>query len=135
RAMQQSRTQTISCHTEDRAHSLSQRVDLVATFNTYGWRCFVRIRSAMTRFSMLSFSLALAACQSPSAEPEDIVLDPTSLDEAGKSLDQIERLQKVDPEAAERAMDSLRPRLDQLNHLIARVEPMPGHVVSFYETQ
>jgi hypothetical protein len=84
----------------------------------------------------------LVAC---SAEPQgedqvenvELNLNPATFAEASESLASVERLmrvQKDDPRALD-ALEKLQPRLDELNHLVARVEASPGHVVSFYESE
>jgi len=96
------------------------------------------------RHSGLSFVLATAlgvggcgaATEETSSAPEaDIDVAPQTFDAATASLTQIAALQAKDP-SSQRARDALRQveaRLDVLNHLVARVETSPGHVVSFYE--
>lgn len=78
-------------------------------------------------------SEVLAAADLPLGAPIDV--EPATLDEAIHSLAQIDALLDDDPADARAlaARAALRPRLDQLNHLVARVEPKAGHVVSFYE--
>jgi hypothetical protein len=102
----------------------------------YSTGCSFMIPCAVARSSVVGLSLALAACgQSTPIDAEQISIQPASLDEAVVSLEQIDRLQQLDPEAAQRVLRQMQPRLDQLNHLIARIEPMPGHIVSFYESE
>jgi hypothetical protein len=96
----------------------------------------MKIRSLLSVMSFLSTSLAMVGCGRDSATA-DININPTTLDEAAASLSQIDSLQKLnadDPVAAA-VLEQLRPHLDRLNHLVARVEIKPGHVVSFFEPQ
>jgi hypothetical protein len=92
----------------------------------------------------LSIPFLCAACggNDPSAEEAtngnavDVNTNPLSLEEAGESLTLIDELLAQDPEDAEAlaALEEIRFRLDELNHLVARVELSPGRLVSFYET-
>jgi len=90
-------------------------------------------------------SLMMIACSAdpraesvePIAESVNINVNPATLAEATESVAGIERLMRLrtdDPRAHE-ALGKLLPRLDELNHLVARVEARPGHVVSFYESE
>jgi hypothetical protein len=67
----------------------------------------------------------------------EIDVHPATLDDAVESLAQIDALLDADPADPRglAARIALRPRLDELNHLIARIEPMPGHVINFYEPE
>lgn len=56
-------------------------------------------------------------------------LEPASIDDAAETLDAIDARGDV----AIDAITALRPRLDALNGLRARVELEPGHTVAFYE--
>jgi hypothetical protein len=84
-------------------------------------------------------SLALSACSSDtnSEAPSsaELNLNPKTLDEAAQTLTELDALQKVDSERVRAALVELRPRLDALNHLVARVEVKPGHFISFYEPE
>jgi hypothetical protein len=93
-------------------------------------------------FSKCAFSaigtMVLAACSGTGEgehEPEPIDVQVQSLDQATELLARIHDLQVLDPKDARAAdaLERLMPVLDRLNHLIARVEPSAGHVVSFYE--
>jgi hypothetical protein len=103
----------------------------------------MNLRSALTLLPAISLSICSGGCDdtkiatSDQADIGNINVDPLTLDEAVESLTQIDHLQKIDAQdpRALAALQRLRPRLDQLNHLVARVEPEPGHVVSFYEPQ
>ena len=61
---------------------------------------------------------------------------PASLEEAKTSIEAIEAALRANPNDASAlaAQKALEPRLDELNHLVARVEPKAGHVVSFFQT-
>jgi hypothetical protein len=85
----------------------------------------------------LPLAAALMACDpAPSGDSGKIDVLPASLDEAEQTIRQIEQLMKSNPNdrLAIEATKKLGPRLDELNHLVARIEPKPGHFVSFYET-
>jgi len=83
--------------------------------------------------------LTLNACsQGPDPEPAthvELNLSPKNYAEAEATLAQIDTLQKVDAARAHTALLKLQPKLDELNHLVARIEPEPGRFVSFYEPQ
>lgn len=94
------------------------------------------------RHASLALALGLFACSGAPAEGdaetvqvETINLNPQSLDEATDSMTIITRRLELNPQDSEalQALDALRPVLDRLNHLVARIEPVPGRVVSFYE--
>ena len=106
----------------------------------------MKILSSMQKFviPLISASLGLVACSGAdqsaesTAEAElEINLNPATLDEAGESLARIAARQKLNPAdaIAKDALEALAPRLDELNHLVARIEPEPGRVVSFYEME
>ncbi len=81
---------------------------------------------------------SLGACdQEPLPKNEEIDVNPASLEEARTSIAQIEARLRAHPQDARalQAVQALRPKLDELNHLVARVEATPGHVVSFYESE
>jgi hypothetical protein len=65
-----------------------------------------------------------------------IATRPATFDEAKASLEQIAALLRRDPNdpIAAQALRDIQPSLDALNHLVARVAPKTGHVVSFYES-
>jgi hypothetical protein len=67
----------------------------------------------------------------------EINVNPANHDEALEALTRIDALMSADQDdpVAHAALAKLRPRLDQLNHLIARVEAKSGHIVSFYEPE
>jgi hypothetical protein len=80
-----------------------------------------------------------AACNQPPqpSETEPLNVQPATLQEANETVARITHLQEANPQDA-RALDAIKrmqPRLDELNHLVARVELEPGHRVSFYETE
>ncbi|HEY2510259.1 MAG TPA: hypothetical protein VGI39_05365 [Polyangiaceae bacterium] len=97
-------------------------------------------------FHKLSTSLLLpilaTACSAPasdgtaSAATSPINTHPTTFEEASGSIAQIAALQQKDPNdrVAAQALRDMQPSLDALNHLVARIEPKAGHVVSFYES-
>ena len=102
------------------------------------------IRANGSRYSLLGLALGLFACSAEAPQDGDsaetvqieaINVDPQSLDEATDSMAIISRRLDMNPEDSEawRALEALRPALDRLNHLVARVEPVPGRIVSFYE--
>jgi len=84
-------------------------------------------------------SLMMMACggAEPQSASEEINVNPATLEEAAASLASIQRLIRVraDDPRAHAALEQLRPRLDELNHLVARVEARPGQFVSFYESE
>jgi hypothetical protein len=86
---------------------------------------------------ILSAVFGLVACGAGPAERETINTSPATLDEAVSSLDLIQQRLKHDrsDQIAAQALEQIQPRLDELNHLIARAEPAPGRVVSFYESE
>jgi hypothetical protein len=98
-----------------------------------------RFEASVNHRSTLSILAAtlLAACnQSAAPDNEELDVQPATLEAAAATAAHIGRLQKADPNDP-RALDAIhrmQPRLDQLNHLVARVELEPGHAVSFYET-
>lgn len=69
------------------------------------------------------------------AAPIDV--EPATHDDASAALAQIDALLSDDPEDARAlaALAAIQPRLDELNHLVARVSVAPGHEVSFYEAR
>jgi hypothetical protein len=81
-------------------------------------------------------ALTISGCsESPSAgrvQPDPV---PLSLEEAKLSLQEIDQLYGSDPVAAVAAARKLRPKLDELNRLVARVELTPEHFVDFYSSQ
>lgn len=92
-----------------------------------------------TTLLAISVSVMAVGCgqADPQAESVQINVNPATLTEAGESLAQIEQLLRVqadDPRALE-ALEQIRPRLDELNQLRARVEVRPGQFVTFYETE
>ncbi|HEY4188069.1 MAG TPA: hypothetical protein VGP07_23540 [Polyangia bacterium] len=100
----------------------------------------MKLRYQLTLLPALSLSIYASGCDQagpPAAAEVDINVEPLTLDDAVASLTQIDNLQKLDAQdpRALAALQRLRPQLDALNHLVARVEPEPGHVVSFYEPQ
>jgi hypothetical protein len=76
------------------------------------------------------------ASPSEASQGSEINVHPTNFDEAKASLALISDLQKNNPEdpRALAALQAIQPALDKLNHLVARVEPKQGHLVSFYES-
>lgn len=88
-------------------------------------------------YFMASFACAAVAGCSAAPLDEDVHVDtnPATLEEARTALDRIDELQHQNPELANRLLAELKPRLDELNGLVARVEVAPQHFVSFYETQ
>jgi hypothetical protein len=90
--------------------------------------------------ALLATLCAAAACGSPPASeseaPAPIDTHPATFEAARASLDRIKALQQTDPNdpVAAQAEHDIQASLDALNHLVARVEPQTGHVVSFYES-
>jgi hypothetical protein len=80
-------------------------------------------------------SIAGAACDGD--EVQDVNLAPTTHEEAAASFELLDQRQRANPTSAAlaSAFAQLRSGLDQLNHLVTRVEARPGHIVSFYEPQ
>jgi len=70
------------------------------------------------------------------SEASSISTHPATFQEANASIEQIAALQQKDPNdpIAAQALRDIQPSLDALNHLVARVTPKAGHVVSFYES-
>jgi hypothetical protein len=93
-------------------------------------------RSAAFLLSLSVAAFAAACDQAPPPPGDgDIDLNPATLDAAQVTINRLDQLQKRDPAAAARAYQTLQPRLDALNHVVARVEPTAGHVVTFYESE
>ncbi|WP_426754869.1 hypothetical protein [Myxococcus sp. Y35] len=85
---------------------------------------------------LLTVVLVPTGCSdTPEGAQALISLAPSSLTEAQVTLQQLDRLYETDPEAAREAVRKLRPKLDELNHLVARVEIAPEHFVEFYDPQ
>ena len=99
----------------------------------------MKLKNAIHWLWILGIPLVATGCsQGPNEESAGTVelnLQPATLEEAELSLKQIDALQKVDSKRALSALATLRLRLDELNHLVARLEPEPGHFVSFYESR
>jgi hypothetical protein len=70
------------------------------------------------------------------SQGDEINVTPANFDEAKISLARIADLERSNPEDPRvlAALQAIQPSLDALNHLVARVEPKTGHVVSFYES-
>jgi hypothetical protein len=99
----------------------------------------------MTRPVLRSYRLALsasilaalsAACGSPSTGASAINVQPANLDEAKETAAQLHALLTANPSDAEAlaAQRAFNGNLDAINHVVARVEPAPGHVVKFFDT-
>ncbi|SEU21855.1 hypothetical protein SAMN05443572_106333 [Myxococcus fulvus] len=83
---------------------------------------------------LMAAVLCAAGCSgAPGEEQAPLDLNPSSQEEARLTLQRIRELHDEDPVAALDAARRLGPRLDALNHLIARVEVAPEHFVDFYE--
>ncbi|NOJ83414.1 hypothetical protein [Myxococcus xanthus] len=83
----------------------------------------------------LAATLGSTGCSDSLGEEQTpIELNPSSLTEAQLSLQRIDKLYESNPVAALEAKQQLRPRLDEINHLIARVEMAPEHHVEFYDS-
>jgi hypothetical protein len=95
------------------------------------------VRSHYSFIPVLSVVLGLAACsgESPSDSGTAVNVNPSTLDEVTDSVSQIDAIYKRDPQAARVALDKLQVKVDELNHLVARVEASPGHYVGFYELE
>ena len=82
---------------------------------------------------LLAVAVVSAGCSDYLGEDQTpIDLSPASLTEAQRSLQRIDQLYESNPVAAMDATRKLRPRLDELNQLTARVEMAPNHFVEFY---
>jgi hypothetical protein len=95
--------------------------------------------NTQSRIALTGLLIVLGACSANEGQqPEsvDINTTPLTLDEATESLTRISELQQVNPAdpVALEALALVEARLDELNHLVARIEPEPGHIVSFYES-
>jgi hypothetical protein len=75
--------------------------------------------------------LAAGGCDGSTAQNDEINVNPVTHEEASASLEQI-NARPGDP-AAQLALERIRPALDRLNGLVARVEAEPGRIISFYE--
>ena len=100
-------------------------------------KSLVRTRNVGSAFVLSAALLACGEADQGQGGEEAINVDPKTLEEAADALAQIDALQEINPndQRALDAMEQLRPRLDELNHLVARIEPRPGHVISFYEVE
>lgn len=86
--------------------------------------------------SLLTVAVVSTGCNdTPEGAQAHINLAPASLAEAQVTLQQLDRLYEMDPEATREAVRKLRPKLDELNNLAARVEIAPEHFVDFYDPQ
>jgi hypothetical protein len=84
-----------------------------------------------------SAQLATAESEKPTGEARTLLnTTPASLEEARETVLRIDdRLRaNANDKDALLAISAIQPRLDALNHLVARVAPKPGHTVSFFET-
>lgn len=95
------------------------------------------LRPLRTYVGVVVALLGLAGCVGAPADASGLNSTPESLDEAEETLALIDAMLDADPEDAQAlsALQALRPRLDELNHLVARVELGPDHDVSFYEIE
>ncbi|NOK04352.1 MULTISPECIES: hypothetical protein [Myxococcus] len=85
---------------------------------------------------MLTVTLLATGCGDSRDEgPVPTELNPSSHAEARLAIMHIRDLYESDPSAALDAAQKLSPKLDALNHLIARIEVAPKHFVDFYELQ
>ncbi|QDE84904.1 MULTISPECIES: hypothetical protein [Myxococcus] len=85
---------------------------------------------------LLMTSLVSAGCGDGLEETQaPIDLSPSSLSAARLSFQRIDRLYESDPAAAVEASRRLRPKLDELNQLLARVEVSREHFIEFYDLQ
>jgi hypothetical protein len=90
------------------------------------------IRAIATLAPTLGLALGIGGCGGVTGSGNDeINVNPLTQEEATESLQRINE-RPGDPEA-QRALQQLRPALDRLNGLLARVEPEAGRIVSFYE--
>ncbi len=83
---------------------------------------------------VVALLLGMAGC---AADVGGVDLAPASLEEAEQTLTQIDAMLDANPEDAEalEMLEVLRPRLDELNHLVARIDLAPKHTVRFYEVE
>lgn len=85
---------------------------------------------------LLMAGLVSAGCGDGLGEAQaPIDLSPSSLNAARLSFQHIDRLYESDPAAAMEASRRLRPTLDELNQLLARVEVSREHFIEFYDLQ
>ncbi|WP_284667857.1 hypothetical protein [Myxococcus sp. SDU36] len=83
---------------------------------------------------LLAVALGVSGCGDSFGEDStSIDINPSSLAEAQLSLQRIDQLYESNPVAALDARQRLGPKLDEINHLVARVEVAPEHFVEFYE--
>lgn len=96
--------------------------------------------SSKSVFPVFGALTILAACSGGGdarKDVEPIDVQAANLDQVTEVLAKIQALQAVDPgdlRAAD-ALERLLPVIDRLNHLVARIEVAPDHVVSFYEPE
>lgn len=84
--------------------------------------------------SVLTVAWVSAGCgETHEGAQARIDLTPPSLTEAQVTLQHLDRLSESDPQASREAVRKLRPKLDDLNRLVARVEVSPEHFVEFYD--
>jgi hypothetical protein len=101
-------------------------------------------RSSRLVASAAPFFALLAACGAPpgdsseehSAPPATIDSHPATIEDAKITATMLEQRLAADPQDSEAlaAQGPFHARLDELDHLVARIEPRAGYVVSFFET-
>jgi hypothetical protein len=89
------------------------------------------VRAIAALAPALGLVLGVGACGVTGQETDEIDVNPLTHEEASASLERI-NARPGDP-AARLAVERIRPALDRLNGLVARVEVEPGRFVSFYE--
>jgi hypothetical protein len=101
-------------------------------------------RSSRLVASAAPFFALLAACGAPpgdsseehSAPPATIDSHPATIEDAKITATMLEQRLAADPQDSEAlaAQGPFHARLDELDHLVARIEPRAGYVVSFFDT-
>jgi hypothetical protein len=104
-------------------------------------RTLVSIRNCMNLGVVLTPLVAMTGCGadggSAGSGREPLNSSPATLEQAASSISAIIGRLKVNREDAEAlaTLTQIKPKLDELNHLLARVEPQSGYVISFYEPE
>lgn len=95
------------------------------------------IRRIVAYLPVACIALGLAGCgsEAPGTAAGEFNVNPTSHAEAAESLGRIRAALEANPQDASalQASAQIQTRLDELNHLVARLEPKPGYTIDFYE--